>query len=377
MLIDGYVADVNLERHLLTNWFKVSRIYAIVCSSLSATRFAILYDNDFVEYDCQQRDSIVSGIMHHLEGKSVRIYLGDIHMCRILLDGRVVALSDSNFSISTTKFKRSDIFQSHRAAAEGIFIRKIASMVVLQAQSEGTDLGAAHYVIVDSARCFASNCEANGVTSFEDRHALINCMSILAQQINATSFVDGAKDAVFLMQAFELLLSSIESFESFLDIPNVVVMINRFFRVLSAAGQEKSATTSLFTNGVVDEGPARSLLICHIIQMLKRMVIFADGSLQQSLTRLSSGSKDNPMTLEIDNSGMKTKTNEKRRNSVEMQKENRIDQVEKHRREELMSFQRIKICVQLLSISCSTAKTNGESDIETNRQSKSFHTYCP
>ena len=260
-------------------------------------------------------------------------------MCRILLDGRVVALSDSNFSISTTKFKRSDIFQSHRAAAEGIFIRKIASMVVLQAQSEGTDLGAAHYVIVDSARCFASNCEASGVTSFEDRHALINCMSILAQQINATSFVDGAKDAVFLMQAFELLLSSIESFESFLDIPNVVVMINRFFRVLSAAGQEKSATTSLFTNGVVDEGPARSLLIYHIIQMLKRMVIFADGSLQQSLTRLSSGSKDNPMTLEIDNSGMKTKTNEKRRNSVEMQKENRIDQVEKHRREELMSFQ--------------------------------------
>ena len=82
VLIDGYVADVNLERHLLTNWFKVSRIYAIVCSSLSATRFAILYDNDFVEYDCQQRDSIVSGIMHHLEGKSVRIYLGDIHMCR-------------------------------------------------------------------------------------------------------------------------------------------------------------------------------------------------------------------------------------------------------------------------------------------------------
>ena len=274
MLIDGYVADVNLERHLLTNWFKISRIYAIVCSSLSATRFAILYDNYFVEYDCHQRDSIVSGIMHHLEGNSVRIYLGDIHMCRLLLDGRVVALSDSNFSISTTKFKRSDIFQSHRAAAEGIFIRKIASMVVLQAQSEGTDLGAAHYVIVDSARCFASNCEASGVTSFEDRHALINCMSILAQQINATSFVDGAKDAVFLMQAFELLLSSIESFESFLDIPNVVVLINRFFRVLSAAGQEKSATTSLFTNGVVDEGPARPLLIYHIIQMLKRMVIF-------------------------------------------------------------------------------------------------------
>ena len=44
------------------------------------------------------------------------------------------------------------------------------------------------------------------------------------------------------------------------------------------------------------------------------------------------------INLEIDNSGMKTKTNEKRRNSVEMQKENRIDQVEKHRREELMSF---------------------------------------
>ena len=93
------------------------------------------------------------------------------------------------------------------------------------------------YVIVDSARCFR-NCEASGVTSFEDRHALINCMSILAQQINATSFVDGAKDAVFLMQAFELLLSSIEVLVV-LDIPNVVVLINRFFRVLSAATQRK------------------------------------------------------------------------------------------------------------------------------------------
>ena len=381
VLMDDYLGDIDLEKHLLVNWFKISRIYAIVCSSMSNSRFTILYEDTFVEYDCMNRDDVLSGMIHHLENNSLRIYLGDIHMCRMLLNARVVALNDTNLNNSTMKYKNSEVFYAHRAAAEGVFIRKIASIVALQARSDRDDLGAMHYVLVDMARLLASNCEASGVTSFEDRNALCNCMSVLAQQINSTSFVDGAKDVVFLMHAFELLLSAINGFESFLDIPNVVVMINRFFRILSAAGQSKSNTiSSSYNNGCIDNGPSRSLLIYHILQLLKRMVIFDDASLSLMLPGTTIAGEDsdfvkhsNSNTNNMNNNDNNNNSNKKERrrsSSTNKNKIERINYAEKHRREELMSFQRIRICIQLLSNSCNKSNNNNnDGNVENENES--------
>jgi hypothetical protein len=316
VLKDDCVADVDPDRNVIIEWWKLDDLFAIVCSTANAARLALVHQHGFFQFDCRNRDGFLTAILHRCANStSIKIILGDVQTCQSLLRARVVSVAGEGADAGS---RRGPAFL---AAAEGIYVRRLGSIRMGDGGEEHA--GAMDVVVMDAALSAVANLNANRLEHFADRQVLCGAISVLAQQINATSFGDnaGARHAVLLLEALSTLLASAGCFESFLDIPNVVVMINRFFRMLSGASLvAPSASPMPRTPGnkasSVDTGPSRSLLLWHILKTLNRMVTF--------------------------NSPFNEKTH-----SAE-----KINEVEKHCRGELVSFQRAKLLINLLESAC-------------------------
>ena len=305
VLQDRFLVDVDLSNRTIAGWWDLEGISAIVCSSINAARFSLVYSYGFVEFDCMDRDSLLASVLHRASKNQIRVLLGDSHLCLLLLDAQVVVSRKAQNNTGSA------ILSAHLAAAEAMYVRKIASALEVS-NSQAGDGDAMGLLVVSMARSLLANVDATGVQNFSDRNVLCSAVSVLAFHINASSFFDGSVGAVILLQAMSMLLTSFETFECILEIPHIVVMINRFFRVLSGVSMSSAAGSSVSSGGVDHGGPSKGLLVWHILKVLGSMITFKNGIHQKQ------------PNLE------------------------RLNAVEQHNRDELVSFQRAKLLITLL-----------------------------